>query len=152
MDKLKLCCCFCGKEIQKFPNYVLSIQKYRNEEEEVPTQDLFCHEECLEKNLYDEDTQECVNDTYLSVWNLIPPTWPEVFPAFLGKITRNLALKRYEYNSTQKRNPDLLISFSELEDCIIGKNNIEQEYNAKVSLFRTRKKLKKYLCEKEFLI
>ncbi len=78
-----------------------------------------------------EDTQECVNDTYLSVWNLIPPTWPEVFPAFLGKITRNLALKRYEYNSAQKRNPDLLISFSKLEDCIIGKNNIEQEYNAK---------------------
>ena len=27
----------------------------------------------------DEDSEECVNDTYLSVWNKIPPTRPNNF-------------------------------------------------------------------------
>ncbi len=36
-----------------------------------------------------EDARECVNDTYLKTWNALPPEWPEILPAFLGKIVRN---------------------------------------------------------------
>ena len=48
--------------------------------------------------LYDEqDSEECVNDTYLRAWESIPPQYPNKMSAFLGKITRNLALNRYRY-------------------------------------------------------
>ena len=42
-----------------------------------------------------EDIEECINDTYLSVWNKIPPVKPHIFFFFLCKITKNLALKKY---------------------------------------------------------
>ena len=43
-----------------------------------------------------EDSEECVNDTYVSVWNTIPPTRPHNFMPFICKIARNL-LKRLEF-------------------------------------------------------
>lgn len=62
-----------------------------------------------------EDSEECVNDTYLSLWNTIPPTRPTRFMAFLCKIVRNLSLKRLDYNLARKRNAGVLVSLSELE-------------------------------------
>ena len=50
-----------------------------------------------------EDTEECVNDTYLHAWNSMPPHAPNLLSAFLGKITRNLALNRYKHNTADKR-------------------------------------------------
>ena len=41
------------------------------------------------------DSEECENETYLRAWRSIPPTRPYCFSAFLGKISRNLALNRY---------------------------------------------------------
>ena len=38
-----------------------------------------------------EDAEECVQDTYLAVWNRIPEERPSYFRAFLCKITRNIA-------------------------------------------------------------
>ena len=66
----------------------------------------------------DEDSEECVNDTYLSVWNKIPPTRPNNFMAFICKITRNLSLKRLDYNKAMKRTPESFVSFTELEDVL----------------------------------
>ena len=52
---MKKCCCFCGKEINAFPQYVLTIQKYKKEDElEETKQELVCHEECLQGKLFDE--------------------------------------------------------------------------------------------------
>ena len=65
-----------------------------------------------------EDSEECVNDTYLGAWNAIPPKKPNRLMAFLCKITRNLSLKRLDYNTAQKRSPDLLVSFEELESVL----------------------------------
>lgn len=66
----------------------------------------------------DEDSEECVNDTYLSVWNTIPPTRPNNLMAFICKITRNISLKRLEYNKAMKRTPESIVSFTELEDVL----------------------------------
>ena len=33
-----------------------------------------------------QDSEECVNDTYLNVWNAIPPTRPNHFMASICKI------------------------------------------------------------------
>ncbi|GHU87428.1 hypothetical protein FACS1894202_01690 [Clostridia bacterium] len=49
------------------------------------------------------DADECVNETWLKAWNAIPPAKPTRLGAFLGKITRNIALDRYETAHTQKR-------------------------------------------------
>lgn len=50
-----------------------------------------------------EESEECVSDTYFTVWNRIPPQKPRIFRAWLGKITRNLALDRYRYLTAEKR-------------------------------------------------
>lgn len=56
-----------------------------------------------------EDSEECVNDTYLRAWAAIPPQWPERLATFLGKITRNLALDRWKLAAVDGRifSPDL---------------------------------------------
>ena len=64
------------------------------------------------------DAEECVNDTYLKAWNSIPPEKPGVLPAFLCRITRNLAITRYRALHRRKRNRDLEVSLDELSECI----------------------------------
>ena len=74
-----------------------------------------------------EDSQECVNDTYLGAWNAIPPHEPEVLSTFLGKITRRLSLKKWRSKSTLKRGGGLTeISLDELEDCIPSGKSIDE--------------------------
>ena len=80
----------------------------------------------------EEDTEECVNDTYLYAWNAIPPQRPSVLSAFLGRITRNLSFNRYKLLHTQKRGGgELPLILSELGDCVSGKESVEQEIDRK---------------------
>lgn len=65
-----------------------------------------------------EDAEECVNDTYVGVWNAIPPARPDHFLPFVCKIARNLALKRLEFMKREKRSPAVLVSLQELEDVL----------------------------------
>ena len=66
-----------------------------------------------------EDTEECLNDTWLRAWNSIPPHRPDILRVFLGKITRNLALDRYKAQTAQKRaGGELAVSLDELDECI----------------------------------
>lgn len=64
------------------------------------------------------DAEECVNDSYLKVWNLIPPERPTCFFAFLSRIVRNISLDRYRYNHAEKRGRCADVMFSELEECL----------------------------------
>lgn len=64
------------------------------------------------------DAEECVNDTWLRTWDAIPPERPQRLPAFLGRITRNLALDRYDYLHAEKRSAPTDDLFSELSECI----------------------------------
>lgn len=112
-----------------------------------------------------QDSEECVNDTYLNAWNCIPPQRPTYFQAFLGAITRNLSLDRYKQQHAKKRVPaEMTTLLSELEPekraifirrywyCDDIKNIALDfscsESKVKASLFRMREKLKLYL-EKE---
>ncbi len=65
-----------------------------------------------------EDSEECVNDTYLRAWNTIPPTRPEAFRTWLGQITRNLSLDRWKNRKAEKRGGGAEILLGELEDCL----------------------------------
>ena len=62
-----------------------------------------------------EDAKECVNDTYLGVWNVIPPTSPNNFMSFVCRIVRNLSLKKLEFLAREKRSQAVMISLAELE-------------------------------------
>lgn len=74
-----------------------------------------------------EDSEECVNDTYLKVWNAIPPKRPERLSAFIGRITRNLSLHKYEKNHAQKRGSGQVeMVLEELQECIPGTTSVEQ--------------------------
>ena len=68
----------------------------------------------------DFDTEECVDDAYMNVWNSIPPHRPERFSAYLGRLTRNAAINRYLHNHREKRNPHLEIVLDELCDVTSG--------------------------------
>jgi len=74
-----------------------------------------------------EDSEECVNDTYLGLWNVIPEQRPCRFSVFAGRITRNLALKKFDYLSAAKRNPEAVCSLDELGDCVSGRESVENE-------------------------
>ncbi len=65
-----------------------------------------------------QDAEECTNDTYLGVWNAIPPARPISLMAFVAKVARNLSLKRLEYNRAEKRSAYELVSLSELEEIL----------------------------------
>lgn len=68
-----------------------------------------------------EETEECVADTYFTVWNHIPPERPNVFRAWIGKITRNLALSRYRENTAKKRGGgETALCLGELMECVSG--------------------------------
>ena len=78
-----------------------------------------------------EDAQECVNDTYLVVWNRIPPNTPKSLRAFACGIARNTALDRYRANTAQKRNSFYDAALDELEEAVPALDNVESAYEAK---------------------
>lgn len=74
-----------------------------------------------------EDSKESVNDTYLGAWNTMPPKRPAVLSSFLGRITRNIALKRYRERSAAKRGGGAVaVSLEELSECIAASDTVER--------------------------
>lgn len=79
-----------------------------------------------------EDSDECVNDTYLGAWQKIPPEKPKFLRAFLSKITRNLSLNKLRFYSAEKRGgSEALLSLDELCDFISGDESIEDKIEEK---------------------
>lgn len=79
----------------------------------------------------EQDTEECLQDTYLRTWNTIPPERPNVFRAFLAKITRNLSLDRYEREHRQKRIPTGgCVPLDEVQDFLPDGSDIERDMQA----------------------
>lgn len=74
-----------------------------------------------------EDGEECANDTYLSVWNSIPPERPRSLAAYCCAIARNHALTRYQHNTAQKRNSHYDLALEELADTIPALLDVESE-------------------------
>ena len=91
-----------------------------------------------------EDSEECVNDTYIGVWNAIPPTRPNNFTAFLCKITRNISLKRIEAMARQKRSQSTIVSLDELAEILpdesIGENISNDNLTELISDFLRKEK------------
>ena len=79
-----------------------------------------------------EDSEECVNDTWLHAWNAIPPQKPHVLRVFLAKITRNLAVNRFHARNAEKRGGgEIALVLDELGECLSGGADTETAYEAK---------------------
>ncbi len=77
------------------------------------------------------DSDECKNDTYLGIWDTIPPTRPVVFPAFITQIMRYIAIKRYKQKTSQKRIPsEMTVSLDEIGDILNGDDTPDSELTA----------------------
>ncbi len=77
-----------------------------------------------------EDEEECLNDTWLSVWNDIPPSRPSVFRAYLGRITRNLSLNILRRRGAGKRG-GLEVIFGELDEALPAVDSVERELDGR---------------------
>lgn len=74
-----------------------------------------------------EDSEECVSDTWLHAWNAMPPQRPNVLSSFLGRITRNLSLDRYKAAHAEKRGGGSLpAALDELSECVPARGTVEQ--------------------------
>ena len=80
----------------------------------------------------DEDAEECVNDTYVKVWNSIPPNRPVRLSAFIGKVTRNIALNRASYKNAKKRSGQTELVLDELLECVPATESTEQAVEEKL--------------------
>ena len=78
----------------------------------------YCHYIAYNILYSDLDAEECVNDTYLQAWSSIPPKRPEKLSTYLGRITRNLALNRYDYQNAQKRSSNTELILDEIEEFV----------------------------------
>ena len=76
-----------------------------------------------------EEANECVNDTYLKTWNSVPPKKPNILKLYVGRITRNLSINKYESKKAKKRDYTLEIALEELNECVCSSNPIEDETN-----------------------
>lgn len=90
------------------------------------------------------DCEECLNDTYLGTWNSIPPTRPKAFQAFISKIMRNVAVRKFRRNNADKRIPSsMTVSLEEMDDCVAYNSSVDEEY----AIRELTRILNKYLSE-----
>ena len=101
----------------------------------------YCHTIAYNICLNNEDSEECVSDTWFKSWNAMPPKRPEVLHSFFGSICRNLALDLWRSKRALKRGSgEIDLAYDELSECIGNSANPEkileaQELERVVSTF-----------------
>ena len=79
-----------------------------------------------------EDSEESVSDAYLQAWNTIPPRRPNLFRAFLAKLTRHISIDRWRKRSSIKRGGgEIPLALDELLDCVSQSKSIEDALQRK---------------------
>lgn len=77
------------------------------------------------------DAEECENDAYLAAWQAIPPERPRSLRAWLGRVTRNIALDRWEAGRAAKRGGgETALALEELADCVASTESVEDSFDA----------------------
>ncbi|MGX8692777.1 MAG: RNA polymerase sigma factor [Clostridia bacterium] len=77
------------------------------------------------------DAEECANDTWLAVWDSIPPHRPDPLGSYVCRIARNTAVSKLRSETAQKRNGSLDLVLDELEDCIPSAADVEADYDCR---------------------
>lgn len=90
----------------------------------------FCHRIAMNILNIREDAEECVQDTWLSAWEHMPPDRPRGLKAYLGRITRNLSFSRYRRRMADKRCEPMSVSLDELGECVPSQESVERTVDA----------------------
>ena len=77
-----------------------------------------------------EDAEEAVSDTYLALWNAIPPEKPDPLEGYVYRTGRNIALKKLRFLRAQKRSSQYDISLDELSS-VLSSGNLEDAIDAR---------------------
>ena len=109
---------------------IIALYWSRNEEAIRQTADTlghYCYTVAYNILGNPEDAEECVNDTYLALWNAIPPARPASFKHFVTRILRNLALNRYKEQNRDKRGGGQVITCGLDRRCTLTASSLLQE-------------------------
>ncbi len=93
----------------------------------------YCHSISFNILSSSEDAAEVVNDTYLKVWNTVPPNKPNPLKPYVGMVTRQLSLNRYESRQAKKRGGETALALDELSECI-SDSDIGEDIGESVAL------------------
>lgn len=77
----------------------------------------------------ERDTEECINDTLLALWNTIPPEKPDSLLAYTCRIGRNQALKRRRDSHAAKRDSRKSLPLEELLS-VLPAPSLEEQWDA----------------------
>ena len=77
-----------------------------------------------------EDAEEAVNDTYLALWDAIPPARPDPLSAFVYRVGKYTALNHLRNRTAEKRNSSYDLSLEELSGILPGPS-IEETLDAR---------------------
>ena len=87
-----------------------------------------------------EDSDESVNDTYLSAWNIIPPRNPNPLAPFLGRIVRQISIDKWRKKTAYKRGGgQIVLALDELGECVDFGVSIEERLEQKELIHGIRK-------------
>ena len=75
-----------------------------------------------------EDSEECINSSYLKVWNAIPPKRPDNFCGYICKIVKNTAITIYKKVSKQEENE----IYTELDSVVNYNSNVEKKLESSI--------------------
>ena len=67
-----------------------------------------------------QDAEEAVNDTYMALWNTIPPERPDPLAGYVHRTGRNVALNKRRHLAAQRRNCQYDVSLEELSGILPG--------------------------------
>lgn len=76
----------------------------------------------------EQDSMEVTNDAFLKAWNTIPPNRPKPLKAYVGMLSRQLAIDREKHDKAQKRGGAFAV-LEELSECIPSSSTDEAPEN-----------------------
>ena len=73
-----------------------------------------------------------MSDTYMALWQRMPPERPGRLGAFIAAIVRNISLKRLRHRLRQKRGGgEAVLALEELDQCLASECSVEKSYEYK---------------------
>ena len=74
----------------------------------------------------EQDAEECVNDTYMNVWNSIPPAKPDPLCSYVYKTVRNISINKKRNDNAKKRSCIMEETLDEVENSLIFDSEINE--------------------------
>ena len=103
-----------------------------------------------------QDSEECVNATYLGVWNRIPPARPGNFKSYISTIVRNTSIDKFRKLKAQKRSANMVMALDELADVLPderyapGRNDEEIGKSISIFLYKQKEEIRRVFLLKYF--